>query len=93
MKRRTGGTSSFPKEGGRCMKSTMSLPAVNTPSVPVMMKARTCGSASPVSSASAAAEYIAWVRAFFFSGRLKVIVRMRSAVSTSTSSLMRASQF
>src|SRR5262245_59041437 len=55
--------------GGRCMKSSRSLPDVKTPGCPVISTARTAGSSAAARSASAIAWYIAAVSAFFFSGR------------------------
>ena len=71
MKRNTG--ESAPR-GGRCMKSSRSLPDVKMPGWPVISTARTALSAPAASSASAIAWYIAAVIAFFFSGRAISIV-------------------
>ena len=66
------------------MKSSRSLPEVKMPGCPVINTARTVASAPAAMIASAIAWYMAWVRAFFFSGRaismvatpLRVAVRM-----------------
>src|SRR5690349_2620452 len=63
-----------PSPGGLCMKSSMSLPDVKMPGCPVSSTARTAGSATAASIASAIARYIACVIAFFFSGRAISIV-------------------
>ena len=55
--------------GGRCMKSSRSLPDVKMPGWPVISTARIVASASAATMASAIAVYIACVSAFFFSGR------------------------
>ena len=60
--------------GGRCMKSSRSLPDVNTPGCPLISTARTVLSSAAACSASAIAWYIAAVSAFFFSGRAISIV-------------------
>src|SRR5471032_622338 len=56
-------------EGGRCMKSSRSLPDVKMPGWPVISSARTLVSASAATITSVIAVYIACVSAFFFSGR------------------------
>ncbi len=66
MKRNTGESS---LDGGRCMKSSRSLPEVKMPGWPVISTARIAASASAAAMASAMAVYIACVSAFFFSGR------------------------
>src|SRR5664279_3618249 len=63
-------------------KSSRSLPAVNTPEPPVMMKQRISGLFCAVSIASLMARYISWVIAFFFSGRRIVITRVASSSVT-----------
>ena len=67
--------------GGRCMKSSMSLPEVKMPGWPVISTARTLASAVAAISASAIAVYIACVSAFFFSGRAISIVSTRFSVA------------
>src|SRR5213593_300066 len=67
--------------GGRCMKSSMSLPDVKMPGWPVISTARTAGSACAAFSASAIAWYIAMVIAFFFSGRATSMVATPSWVA------------
>ena len=52
------------------MKSCRSLPLVKTFDWPLISTTRTAGLLSACASASAMATYIAWVSAFFFSGRL-----------------------
>jgi hypothetical protein len=66
MNRNTGDSSPC---GGRCMKSSRSLPDVKMPGWPVINSARMLVSASAATMASAIAVYIACVSAFFFSGR------------------------
>src|SRR5689334_18855640 len=56
-------------------KSSRSLPAVNTPEPPVIMKQRISGLFCAVSIASLIKRYISCVIAFFFSGRRMVITR------------------
>src|SRR5664279_1089717 len=63
-------------------KSSRSLPAVNTPEPPVMMKQRISGLCCAVSIASLMARYMSWVIAFFFSGRRIVITRVASSSVT-----------
>ena len=67
-------TGASASRGGRAMKSSRSLPEVNTPGWPVISTARTLGSLLAARSASAIASYMAAVRAFFFSGRAISIV-------------------
>ena len=68
----------------------MSLPAVNTPERPVMMKQRISGLDCAESIASLIARYISCVSVFFFSGRRIVIVRVASSSVTMMCSVMAA---
>ena len=63
-------------------KSSRSLPAVNTPEPPVMIRQRISGLFCAVSIASLMARYMSWVIAFFFSGRRSVITRVASSSVT-----------
>jgi hypothetical protein len=77
--------------GGRCMKSSRSLPEVNTPGWPVISRARTAGSLPAATMASVMASYIAMVSAFFFSGRAISMVATPS--TTPVRMVMRVSCF
>ena len=70
-------------------KSSRSLPAVNTPEPPVMMRQRMSGLFCAVSMASLIARYMSCVIAFFFSGRRSVITRVASSSVTIRCSVMR----
>lgn len=84
----TGGVSSASICGGVFMKSTRSLPAVKFPPSPVNSTTRIAASSWAETTASAMTAYMAWVSAFFFSGRAMVIVRTPFASSTRTCSVM-----
>ena len=74
-------TGASASRGGRAMKSSRSLPLVKMPGWPVISTARTAGSALAAVRASAMALYMAWVMAFFFSGRAISIVATPLRVS------------
>ncbi len=61
-------------EGGCCKKSPMSLPALKMATSPWNTTTRTAASWAAASSASAKVAYMAAVREFFLSTRLKVMV-------------------
>src|SRR5471032_786371 len=69
---------------GPLTKSAMSLPLVKQSAVPCNTTARTAASACPARNAAVIATYIASDKAFFFSGRCRLIVRMASRISTWT---------
>jgi hypothetical protein len=70
------------------MNSSRSLPEVNTPEPPVMTRQRMSGLFCAVSIASLMRRYIAWVSAFFFSGRLSLMTRAAPSSVTITWSVM-----
>ncbi|QTK79433.1 hypothetical protein AT6N2_C1735 [Agrobacterium tumefaciens] len=72
----------FPPDIAKARKSAMSLPAEKQPSVPRKATTRMSGLALAALSASAMRRYMASVMAFFFSGRLKRMVRTSGAWPT-----------
>src|SRR6266550_6250603 len=72
-------------------KSSTSLPAVNTPEPPVMMRQRMSGLFCAVSMASLMPRYISWVMAFFFSGRRSLITRVAPSSVTIRCPVMKPS--
>src|SRR6516165_1104297 len=69
-------------------KSVMSLPAVNVPPDPAIIRQRIASLWSASLSARVISAYIASVSAFFFSGRLKRTIRMASSSVTVTVALV-----
>jgi len=65
----------------RAMKSAMSLPAEKLSPWPLKTSTRTASSVRARTVASASTAYMAWVMAFFFSGRASVTVRTPPASS------------
>src|SRR3954470_10761062 len=72
-------------------KSSRSLPAVNTPEPPVMMRQRMAGLSCALLIASLIRRYMSWVIAFFFSGRRSVITRVASSSDTIRCPVMKLS--
>ncbi len=73
-------------------RSSMSLPAVNTPEPPVMIRQRILGSFCALSIASLIARNISSVIAFFFSGRRSRITRVAASSVTMTCAVIKQFQ-
>ena len=72
-------------------KSSTSLPAVNTPEPPVMIRQRIAGLFCAVSIASLMPRYMSSVIAFFFSGRRSLITRIEPSSATIKCPVMKPS--